>query len=193
MTDIVRLINDTYRELGRRQTEGGDARYLVIRREYDATVEDVWEACTDPVRISRWLLPISGDLRLGGRYQLEGNAGGEILQCEPPHRLTLTWHFGEPQPGESSVVRLTLSPVAAGGTLFELDHAAVLELPDEIWREMIGDFGAGWETATTYLEKYLRGELPDTVITEWFNPETPEEQERNQRVGEAWRAVAANM
>ena len=31
--------------------------------------------------------PISGDLRLGGRYQLQGNAGGEILVCEPPQHL----------------------------------------------------------------------------------------------------------
>ena len=44
----------------------------------------MWDACTDPERIGRWFLPVSGDLRLGGRYQLEGNAGGEILRCEPP-------------------------------------------------------------------------------------------------------------
>ena len=33
-----------------------------------------------PERIPRWFLPVSGDLRLGGRYQLEGNAGGEVLE-----------------------------------------------------------------------------------------------------------------
>jgi hypothetical protein len=29
-------------------------------------------------------MPISGELRVGGSFQLEGNAGGEILTCEPP-------------------------------------------------------------------------------------------------------------
>ena len=39
--------------------------------------------------------PGHGRLRLGGRYQIEGNAAGEVLGCEPPHRLRLTWVFGE--------------------------------------------------------------------------------------------------
>ena len=48
----------------------------------------------DAERISRWFLPISGDYRLGGRYQLEGNAGGEILECDRPHLLRVSWVFG---------------------------------------------------------------------------------------------------
>ena len=40
-------------------------------------------------------LPVSGDLELGGRYQLEGNAGGTITECEPPHRFAATWEFGD--------------------------------------------------------------------------------------------------
>ena len=46
----------------------------------------MWDAVTSAERIPRWFLPISGDLRLGGRYQLEGNAGGEVLECAPPAR-----------------------------------------------------------------------------------------------------------
>ena len=34
----------------------------------DAAIDDVWDACTNPERIPRWFLPVSGDLRLGGRY-----------------------------------------------------------------------------------------------------------------------------
>ena len=32
---------------------------------------------------------------LTGWYQLEGNAGGEILACERPQRLKVTWAYGE--------------------------------------------------------------------------------------------------
>ena len=59
----------------------------MLRRRYDAAIEDVWDAVTDPDRLKRWFLPISGDLRVGGTFQLEGNAGGEILSCEPPRLL----------------------------------------------------------------------------------------------------------
>jgi uncharacterized protein YndB with AHSA1/START domain len=46
-----------------------------------------------PSGIPRWFLPIAGDLRLGGRFQLEGNAGGEITECRPPRRLAVTWEL----------------------------------------------------------------------------------------------------
>jgi hypothetical protein len=65
-------------------TRDDGAKVLVATRRYDTSIEDLWDALTSAERIPRWLLPISGELRLGGRYQLEGNAGGEILRCEPP-------------------------------------------------------------------------------------------------------------
>ena len=67
---------------------------MTIGQTYDATVEEVWEACTTAERIPRWFLPVTGDLRLHGRYQLEGNAGGEILTCDPPNGFTATWEYG---------------------------------------------------------------------------------------------------
>lgn len=195
MTDLVRLITDTQRELEHRPTsDGRDARVLIIRRHYDAPIEAVWQACTEPDRINRWLRPISGDLRPGGKFQLEDNAGGDILHCEPPHRLVLTWVYGPmANEGESSVVEFRFAAAAGGGTDFVLDHAAVLDLPEDQWLGGVGYFGAGWETATTYLDKYLHGELPDAPVTEWFDPESPENAARDARVFEAWSEVAAAL
>ena len=59
---------------------------LLIRRPYEAAHEDVWDALTDPDRIVRWFLPVTGDLRPGGRFCLEGNASGDIVRCEPHRR-----------------------------------------------------------------------------------------------------------
>ena len=73
MIDVTEQINASRRRLGRRTLEAGEARTLTITQTYDAPVEDVWDACTNPERIPRWFLPVSGDLRLGGRYQLEGD------------------------------------------------------------------------------------------------------------------------
>jgi uncharacterized protein YndB with AHSA1/START domain len=70
-------------------------------------------------RISRWFLPISGDLRLCGRFQLEGNAGGEITDCEPPRRLAVTWEFG----GHMILVTVDLAPAGEAATELRLRHA----------------------------------------------------------------------
>jgi len=71
-----------------------DVHVVELRRTYDAPPEDVWDACTSPERIARWFLPVTGDLRPGGRFQLGGNAGGEITECDPPRRLAVTWELG---------------------------------------------------------------------------------------------------
>jgi len=45
----------------------------------------------------RWFLPLHGDLREGGSFQLEGNAGGDILTCTPPQLLRVTFgHLTSP-------------------------------------------------------------------------------------------------
>ncbi|PZG18079.1 polyketide cyclase [Nonomuraea aridisoli] len=148
MMDIVDELNRAHRELldGKRKT-------VALRRRYDADVEDVWDACTDAGRLSRWFMPVSGDLRLGGTYQLEGNAHGEILLCEPPRRLRVTWLFGE-NPGFSEV-EVTLS-AEDGGTLFELRHTA--EVPEEFWSQYgPGATGVGWDLALLGLALHLAG------------------------------------
>ncbi|MFI9591352.1 SRPBCC family protein [Nonomuraea sp. NPDC052265] len=144
----------------RRELEDGERKSVVLARRYDAEVEDVWDACTDGERIARWFMPVSGDLRLGGTYQLEGNAGGEILDCDPPAYLRVSWLFGV-DPGFSEV-EVRLSPEGEG-TLFELRHTA--EVPPEMWgRFGPGAVGVGWDLALLGLGLHLSGlPLPDKV------------------------------
>jgi len=145
MIDIVRHIEAVTREVGEGQIPAGTGRRIRLERDYDAPIEDVWDALTSPERISRWFLPISGDYRLGGRYQFEGNAGGEIVACDRPHRLKVTWVYGEEAgPSDVSEVELRLSAVDTGTTRFELEHTAVV--PDEMWAEFgPGAVGVGWD------------------------------------------------
>ena len=74
------------------ERDGQPARAVTLARSYATTVEDLWDAVTNGERILRWFLPISGELAPGGRYQLEGNAGGVITACEPP--ITFRAHLG---------------------------------------------------------------------------------------------------
>ncbi|NUR90163.1 MAG: SRPBCC family protein [Nonomuraea sp.] len=137
----------------RRELKDGERKTVVLTRRYDADVADVWDACTDAERVARWFLPVKGDLRLGGTYQLEGNAGGKILACEPPSYLKVSWLYGE-DPGFSEVeLRLSADD---GGTLFELTHTA--EVPPEMWGQFgPGAVGVGWDLALLGLGLYLAG------------------------------------
>jgi uncharacterized protein YndB with AHSA1/START domain len=140
MIDVTQQINAVRRQVGKRVLEAGEARVVTISQAYDATLDDLWDACTDPERISRWFLPVSGDLRLHGRYQFEGNAGGRIERCDPPKGYAATWEYGE----EVSWVEVRLTAEPDGGTRFELEHTAHVD--DERWAEFgPGAVGVGWD------------------------------------------------
>jgi uncharacterized protein YndB with AHSA1/START domain len=156
MIDIVRELGAAQREVGERPGPAGSPiRSVRLQRDFDAPIEDVWDALTNPGRIGRWFLPVSGDFRLGGRYQFEGNAGGEIVTCERPSRLKVTWFYGAAEPHAISEVEIKLSRVAEGQTHFDFLHAATV--PEERWAEYgPGAVGAGWDGGLLGLSLHLR-------------------------------------
>jgi uncharacterized protein YndB with AHSA1/START domain len=148
--DFVRYVGAETREVRSREIEGKEARVVIATRTYDSTIEDVWDAITNAERLPRWFLPVTGDLKLGGRYQLQGNAGGTIKQCEPPKHLALTWEFM----GGVSWVTVRLSPDPKGGTRLELEHAAHVE---EHWKKFgPGAVGIGWDLGLLGLARHLK-------------------------------------
>jgi uncharacterized protein YndB with AHSA1/START domain len=150
MIDVTEQINAVRRTFGMRVLEAGEARIVTVSQAYDATVEDVWDACTNPERIPRWFLPVSGDLRLGGRYQFEGNAGGTIEACDPPTSLRATWEYG----GDVSWVELRLTAESEGQTRLALEHVAHVD--EERWTEFgPGAVGIGWDLGFLGLAGHL--------------------------------------
>ncbi|MEL7128461.1 MAG: SRPBCC domain-containing protein, partial [Pseudomonadota bacterium] len=103
-------------------------------------------------RIPRWFLPISGDLRAGGRYQLEGHAGGKITICDPPHMFHATWEYGE----DVSWLEVDLAP-AAEGTKLTLKHIMPKDDKAEAhWQKYgPGATGVGWDLAFLALDYVL--------------------------------------
>jgi uncharacterized protein YndB with AHSA1/START domain len=157
MIDIAREIGAVHREVADRTVPAGDAKAVILEREYDAPIEDVWDALTNPERIGRWFLPISGDYRLGGSYQFEGNAGGEIRGCDRPNRLKVTWVYGPVNSdADISEVELRLSRAGDNRTRFVLEHTAVV--PEEFWAMYgPGAVGVGWEGGLLGLALHLTG------------------------------------
>jgi uncharacterized protein YndB with AHSA1/START domain len=177
--DFARYVGAVTREVQDREIEGKLARVVVATRTYDTTIEDVWDALTNAERLPRWFVPITGDLKLGGRYQLQGNAVGTITTCEPPRHLAVTWEFG----GGVSWVAVRLSPDPKGGTRLELEHAAHVE---EHWKKYgPGAVGIGWDLGLLGLARHLEtGEAVTLEGGAWAESEDGKDFMR--RSGEDW-------
>jgi uncharacterized protein YndB with AHSA1/START domain len=169
MIEIKDQLEAIHRQVDRTDESVG----VLLRRRYDAEVTDVWSALTEPDRVKRWFYPLTGDLRPGGAFQLEGNAGGDILTCEPPSYLKVT--FG----GPTSVVELRL---AADGdhTVLELEHVVPLDMAGSGAGALF--VGPGWDGAFLALGLVLVGEPIG-------DPNSPESLEFMRNSVDAWVAA----
>lgn len=176
MIDILEHINAVQREVSRT----GETATVRMRRSYQAEPEELWDALTDPERMRRWFWPVTGDFRVGGTFQLQDNAGGEILECEPPKRFKVT--FG----GPTSLLELRLLPGSGASTELVLEHS-MGEPPapggsGALW------VGPGWDGGFLALALYVSGDLPEDT-----NPvdmaDSPEVVRFNEQSVRAWIEV----
>src|SRR5262245_21966387 len=178
-----------FRRVENRQHLGKPALVAVAIRTYDTTVDDLWDAVTTPERLARWFLPVEGDLKVGGRYQLKGNAGGTIIRCERPEALDLTWEIM----GGTSWVNVRLAP-DGGKARFTLEHIAH---KDGIGEEHLkqygpGAVGIGWDLALEGLRRHLldpRASLDPKAFETWTLSSEGKTFVRS--AGEAWGAAHA--
>jgi uncharacterized protein YndB with AHSA1/START domain len=126
----------------------------VVRMEdrFDAGIENLWSALTDPGRLARWMGEVEGDLRLGGdfraRFFASGWEGsGRVEACEPPRRLLLLTR----QTGQSREQFIEVTLAADGA------RAIV------VWEErgmppgQLAAYGAGIQVHVEDLAAYLAG------------------------------------
>jgi uncharacterized protein YndB with AHSA1/START domain len=162
--------------LGTLRADNGSG-VVSIAKAYDASIDEVWAAITDPGQLANWYGKVDGDLRQGGTYSLfvagsgwEGT--GRIDECSAPHRLVLTnrqsdesWQDGE-APYEE-LVDATLS-TDNGQTLLTVEVGG-LPLPK------VGYYGAGWQLNLEMLAAHLAGQpLPgedrfDTLVPSYLD------------------------
>jgi uncharacterized protein YndB with AHSA1/START domain len=140
--DMLEELAAAHRAVGRRAGRDGEVVAVRLRRAYDAELTDVWDAVTDPARLARWFSPVSGELRVGGTFQVEGNAAGEVLQCAPPEHFRVTWG------GPTSLVDVRLT-ADGESTVVELEHS----VPIEIAQSGAGALfvGPGWDAGVLAL------------------------------------------
>lgn len=185
MDDIFRHLGVVTRTSTRTERDGRTLRLVIASRDYPTGIDDLWDAVTSAERIPRWFMPIEGDLRLGGRYQLIGNAGGEITGCEPPRRLSVTWEFA----GNVSWVDVVLNAKNAERTTLTLEHSA--EVPKEFWDQYgPGATGVGWDLGLLGLGLHVEGggSVPPEESAAWMA--SAEGKSYVRRTSDAWREAA---
>jgi uncharacterized protein YndB with AHSA1/START domain len=174
------------REVRTAERDGVTTRVVVARRTYPAPQEELWDAVTNPDRLPRWFLPVSGDLRVGGRYQLEGNAGGTVEACDEPERFAVTWEFG----GQVSWLTVTFVSLGTGTTL-EVAHEAPVD--PGFWEQYgPGATGVGWDLGLLGLDRHLQAGAEVAIDpaegAAW--PTTPEGIAYVRQAADGWVAAA---
>ncbi|HEV7743074.1 MAG TPA: SRPBCC domain-containing protein [Pseudolysinimonas sp.] len=160
MVDVTGQIEAVDRATHTEDVDGVATRVQTLTQTYPYAIGDVWDAITTAERIERWFLPVSGDLRLGGRYQLEGNAGGTIEECAPPAgdsaHFRVTWEFGG---GAPTWLTIRLTALAAASTRLDLIFTGRLEdVPAEMWQQFgPSATGMGWDSMLLGLALYVGG------------------------------------
>jgi uncharacterized protein YndB with AHSA1/START domain len=182
--DPAAMVGLVTREVRSGTRDGAPTRIAIARRTYPTGQADLWDALTSQERIPRWFLPISGELKVGGRYQLRGNAGGAVERCERPRTFAVTWEFG----GTKSWLEVTLVPEGRHTTL-ELAHEAHVD--PERWEQFgPGAVGIGWDLALIGLGLHVESGTPaDPAMAVTF-PASAEGAEFIRRAAAGWADAA---
>ena len=189
MVDVDAQVAAVTRNLREDRVDDERAFVQTLSQRYPSPIGDVWDAVTSGERIRRWFLPISGDLWPGGRYQLEGNAGGEVLECAPPEdgsaQYRVTWEYG----GGVTWLAVRLTAVAPEMTTLELEHTSrESDIPPGFWEQFgPGATGVGWDGGLLGLALHLsrRANLNPEAAPSW--PFTDEGRAFYRGAADGWR------
>ncbi len=151
-------INATTRTVKTHEREGKPVADISLSRTFETSIEDLWDAVTNPDRLPGWFTNVTGDLQLNGRYQVQDNASGTITECEPQSHVALTWEIW----GDTSWVdlRFRVPPLVGemsegqrgGHTRLTLTHTNNLTPHWDTYGP--GATGVGWEMAFLGLALY---------------------------------------
>ncbi|HEX3875301.1 MAG TPA: SRPBCC domain-containing protein [Solirubrobacteraceae bacterium] len=158
MTSVTTTYDEPDPELRRRTIPAGPARVAAFTRVYETTIEDLWDACTNPERLRRWYVPVTGELRVGGRFQQVHMGSGTVVACDAPRFLKLSLGGGADE------IELRISPGPRDGSVtLHLEHATTLDSHEIGGQRYDAIFcmGGGYYPRLQALDDHLRGTLPD--------------------------------
>lgn len=147
--EIEKYFSTVNRKVNVTSIEGADARSIILERAYNTDLDNLWDAISTKERLERWYGVVTGDLQQGGRYQIEGNAEGTIVVCEPKKRIELSWEYQ----GYTSWVYVTVNELDSGLVSVTVEH---LMHHSPYWVQYgSGAGGVGWEVSLLSLMFHL--------------------------------------
>lgn len=150
---------------------------VILRRNFPAAHDAVWDALTDPEQLRQWFSPVTGTFREGGSYRIEGDASGEIWECRPREHFMLT--FGGPE----SLLTVELA-YAGDDTTVQITHGVPISMAGSGAGALY--VGPGWDDALLGLAMHLRGEEIDDPVE---RANSAEMIEFNKASIDLWQAV----
>lgn len=140
---------------------------LEVKRIFNAPIEKVWDAWTNPKSMMQWKSPesmrttnVQVDLKVGGSYSvtmegktphdntdIKGTVSGVYKEIEKPTRLVFTWTW-DWQP-EATTVTVNLKKVDDTKTEVTLIHEGFETA------ESKAQHNQGWESTFTKLDTFL--------------------------------------
>ena len=143
-----------------------DAARGAVRVEdvYDTDIDDLWEGCTRPERLARWIADVTGELQAGGTihavFTSTWTGSGRIEVCDAPRHLLVTM---EPGTDDESQIEAWLSPEGARTRLVLEERGLPLD--------RLSAHGAGWQA---HLDDLARSLAEDgTAHPEGWSEQTP--------------------
>lgn len=122
-----------------------------VEDRYDTDIDDLWQACTTPERLSRWIGEVSGDLRPGGTIHASWTSSwtgpGRVEECEAPRHLLLTM-----EPGTDDETQVEAWLTEEGSQTLLVVEERGLPLPK------LHFYGSGWQAHLEDLDRSLAGE-----------------------------------
>lgn len=147
-------------------TEMVDDTALMIRRTFDADVQTLWNALTDPKAWMQWMgakmatpQRTEADLRVGGAWLIEmkgnesgdaHNVKGEFTEVDEPNRVSFTWAWYS-TPDAVSQVTYALKDAGGGKTTLTLTHKRFASI------EARNGHSMGWNASLDTLATYISG------------------------------------
>lgn len=118
---------------------------------YDTGIDDLWEACTRPERLARWIAEVSGDLHAGGSIRASFTSTwtgpGRIEICDAPRHLLLTM-----EPGSEDETQLEAWLTEEG------EKARLVVEERGLPLDRMYFHGAGWQAHLEDLRRSLAGD-----------------------------------
>ncbi|MDN5764843.1 MAG: SRPBCC domain-containing protein [Humibacillus sp.] len=123
---------------------------------YDTDIDDLWEACTTPERLARWIATVAGDLQLGETVHAVFTstwAGPvRIEACDAPHHLLLTM---EPGADDETQLEAWLTSEESRTKLVVEERGLPLD--------KLHFYGAGWQVHLEDLGRSVASDSPAHV------------------------------